>query len=1366
MSKSKRRFRFVAIALGIAIASFLSRSLWAGPLISGLAPIIASAFDVDLEIEQANGDGTSQLELIGVRVGDLGESQPLRKLVAESITFNFSLYELLLGGSDAVQRIQSVGLDLELDFRRSESAPEDEPAANEQIESEQLLLPELDLERSNITVLLNAETELAFLSTSLRSAPNGQAVIIEADEFEYRAGEQAPIASRLEAQLNLNSGGIEIEELNWDDHLALRDSSFDWQSPTTGGLSWNLNAELLDGKAEIAGQFVGASELDVSFDASRVNLAKLGTLWPPARSTSGHVQSLVGELHWSLTASQQITGHLQARAHELSIGQSEPMSLEGRLDFENGLIRSPQIELKSELNRLNLTQIELPIELGEPLEQLRRGRFHLEVDAQNIPQLLGSATSEPEVGAHHLQVFLALDQGLAQVQRGRFTTEGGALTIESGTIRAVANQGPEVDLSMFADFSDLEPLGRLVGKRPWGGTLSGQVKVNGTWPQLSATAELTGEATKIANVNLGHVEVRLELDDQHLVIPALSSVNDGNRLSLSGAVALVNSQPTFEDLLIDLDVTDLNQVLPGFDATGQLHIHAEATGAVGALVGVWTLNGEDLKFKKHAFNQFVSNGKFNRDRVQINELNFASSGVSGLMVGDLQVDADWNVRTLGLSKFTLEGGGQNLALEEPTNLSFESTWPSFDSISLAGSVGSLKLYSKFDPIPTSGQSAEPSSTYRLGFEADEFAPMFLLEPFLNAGYVLDGIAGQLHATLDEGQLSFESELRIEQFEMPLVNAAGSKFDHPWRVKWNAKLIDGELQIDEFEAHSDDTSHLAVSGKIPIRPLHSEPLAEGPLDLRAQLKLPKLGAFRAFTDSGTPWPMGNLSLSAELTGDWKQPAGSLAIDAQALDLDIDNEPLFRQAEVSGQIQFGESTTLNQLSVQIPNAFAFLADGSFNQPIDISALAKGSMPFAPQTPIQLHVDLSVEDSTWLNRLHQSLGTGDLFHRLGGQVNGNLDLTGTIENPTPKGQLEVANGEFKLSSELPTIQNIRGVIRVDERRFEFDEFAGDIGGESLQVAGHFDLDEQAPNLDVVLSGSNLLLYRSSGVKIRSNVELFIKGTPSEPRVEGELQLTDSRFVKRFDFLALGRSGGQKADRALPLFSFRDDPFARTQFDVTISSEAPFRIDNNVAKARIRPDLRLQGSGRLPELSGVLYIDGGKVSLPVNDLFLRPGTIRFEPNAPMIPKLELLLQNRIRGYDVTVTVAGDYDDPTVTTSSSPPLGPEDMAALVWAGQDPGEGLSAKTGKSSAQAIGAFIVQDLLTRMFSDESTESEESFLNRFELYLGRDTTQSGSETIEMTFEVTDNVFGPSDTLYLATERDIYSHVNFGLRFVFRFH
>jgi translocation and assembly module TamB len=253
--------------------------------------------------------------------------------------------------------------------------------------------------------------------------------------------------------------------------------------------------------------------------------------------------------------------------------------------------------------------------------------------------------------------------------------------------------------------------------------------------------------------------------------------------------------------------------------------------------------------------------------------------------------------------------------------------------------------------------------------------------------------------------------------------------------------------------------------------------------------------------------------------------------------------------------------------------------------------------------------------------------------------------------------------------------------------------------------------------------------------------------------------------DLLRLSREAPTPtAGRGLQLFSLRDTLFADTRFDIAISAAEPFEIDNNMAKGKLRPELRLTGTGAVPILGGRIYVEPTRVQLPSATLRVRTGTIDFLASNPYVPELEIVAETRLQGYDITVRVSGPYDQPVVELSSVPPLSHEDLLLLILTGRPPGEDVSLRTGEQAAQDVAVFLAKDVVAGWFAGGPSD-DESLADRFEIYSGEDITRSGAQTTLVRYRVADAVITDNDALYITGEEDAYDHYNFGVRVLFRF-
>jgi len=302
--------------------------------------------------------------------------------------------------------------------------------------------------------------------------------------------------------------------------------------------------------------------------------------------------------------------------------------------------------------------------------------------------------------------------------------------------------------------------------------------------------------------------------------------------------------------------------------------------------------------------------------------------------------------------------------------------------------------------------------------------------------------------------------------------------------------------------------------------------------------------------------------------------------------------------------------------------------------------------------------------------------------------------------------------------------------------------------------------------LQGKNLLFYRSAGLKVRADTDLTVKGPLKRLVVAGEVAITDGRLVKYFDLLGtLKGSSKPKTDMGLQLFSIGQPPLSDMVFDVRLTSKNPFTIRNNLAKGAVRPELKLAGTGEFPILAGEVYVDPTRISLPAGSLVFESGVIRFDPNRPDRPTLDLIGTSKMLGYDVTMLVEGPYDEPIVTLSSVPPLSNQELLLLLIAGQQPNAADDPQASQRQSMNVAVFLGRDLIARWFGSESSEAGESIMDRFEIGVGRAVTRSGEETIDAQFRIADDVLRDGDKLYITGEKDVFDFYNAGLKIVFRF-
>jgi hypothetical protein len=379
------------------------------------------------------------------------------------------------------------------------------------------------------------------------------------------------------------------------------------------------------------------------------------------------------------------------------------------------------------------------------------------------------------------------------------------------------------------------------------------------------------------------------------------------------------------------------------------------------------------------------------------------------------------------------------------------------------------------------------------------------------------------------------------------------------------------------------------------------------------------------------------------------------------------------------------------------------------------------------------------------------------LEGSLTVDLRTEGTVASPEPSGSVRVKDLELKMGSDLPSLTDGDLTARIVYPRVTIEPFIGQLGYGPFRLTGTADLpvDGSSLHVDFALDGKNLLLARSQHLRVRSDLDLTLKGALEALNIAGTVTLSDVLFSKPIELTA--SSAPTAPDNGYQLFSFRDPPLSGLQFDVRILADRTIRLSNNLIRGDISSDLHLRGTGSVPKPEGRAFFSDLRVQLPFSRLTVERGDVVFEKNAPFSPRLAVTANTRMRGYDMELQVSGRLPDTRIQISSEPHLTQQDALALLTLGATPSglqkEGLS----RAALTRVGSLMADGILSGLMG-ESDPDAESIADRVSLEVGRDVSRTGSSTIEFEFEL-------RPELFLRAERDKYDAYNMGAIWRWRF-
>ncbi|ADH86808.1 translocation/assembly module TamB domain-containing protein [Desulfurivibrio alkaliphilus] len=524
---------------------------------------------------------------------------------------------------------------------------------------------------------------------------------------------------------------------------------------------------------------------------------------------------------------------------------------------------------------------------------------------------------------------------------------------------------------------------------------------------------------------------------------------------------------------------------------------------------------------------------------------------------------------------------------------------------------------------------------------------------------------------------------------------------------------------------------------------------------------------------------------ELASDLSYAAGTLAIEQ--------GEVLSDQARLllGGELQgLGEETlTLLfhrlelaaddlTLALAAPGRLQFTGGRLHDAELEMEGLGAylslqgGYDPTVPGAELDFRARLHSDELSWLSPLLPGV------RRVEGRLTAELELFGSLAEPQVRGGIELEEGELRPEGDTPAFREIRARADFDSQGLELLFLDGQWSGAPLAIRGRVDFPAAFPlavngeafsrelRFNLTLQGEEVLFYRAEGIRVRGRTDLTLTGPLAALRLAGEVGISEGRYTRNVDFLEMFRApGAPRRPNGLRLFSLTAPPWRDMTFNIRIIADQPFVVHNIMARGSLRPNLRLTGSGELPVLSGEIFLDPTRLTLPSGRFQIESGLIRFPDHDPDRAEFDLLATARLLGYDVSVVLQGTADEPILTLSSSPPLGDDELLLLVLTGQPPAAVGHETARRRAGMSMAVFLGRDLLARIFHGDEPPSDEAILERFHIDVGRNITRSGDETIEAELRLVDDLIRPGDRLFITSEKDIYDDFNIGLKIVFRF-
>ena len=410
-----------------------------------------------------------------------------------------------------------------------------------------------------------------------------------------------------------------------------------------------------------------------------------------------------------------------------------------------------------------------------------------------------------------------------------------------------------------------------------------------------------------------------------------------------------------------------------------------------------------------------------------------------------------------------------------------------------------------------------------------------------------------------------------------------------------------------------------------------------------------------------------------------------------------------------------------------------------------------------PITLDFGLPFEPSAWLEnpeamralpvtgaarmkdlRLERYAPLLPALRQLGGRVDVDLTLAGSIANPDILGSIRLSGGTMAMKN--PSIGHIENAgLELDFKhdRLRLSKGSARLGGGEVSITGDGMIQGGGIPYNFRAKGDHLLLWRDDSMIVRGSPDLTITGDGKNWKLAGSVAVVESIFARDVDFLPIGRPFTVPTAPALPSFSAPPAPAAETRLgslalDVLVEMKDPLLIRGNVARGQVTGSARVKGTAAVPEVEGGFVLTDAVARLPLSVLRIPRGEAVFQPGRGLIPEIRATGRSKIPPYEVGVNVSGPVNNVQVHLSSEPPLPPNEVLALLATGSTTG----ALEDPANAQAKAVqLLVQELRNgRLPFGRRIAALLGPLEEVQVQVGQESPFDGRARNGVTIEMTD--------------------------------
>ena len=317
--------------------------------------------------------------------------------------------------------------------------------------------------------------------------------------------------------------------------------------------------------------------------------------------------------------------------------------------------------------------------------------------------------------------------------------------------------------------------------------------------------------------------------------------------------------------------------------------------------------------------------------------------------------------------------------------------------------------------------------------------------------------------------------------------------------------------------------------------------------------------------------------------------------------------------------------------------------------------------------------------------------------GTVAVSVVANGTLEHPRLDGRLQVSAGFIQYGDLPSALSGLTGSLVFNQNRLQIETLTGQVGGGLISFGGYATVYNRLLNFDLTLQAQDMRLRYPPGTSSMSTAQLRWSGTTSASTLSGDATITKLAITPGFDFSSYlqSRSQATALSQTNPLLN-------RIRLDIRINTTPQLQMQTAALSLSGDADLRLRGTAAKPVLLGRIDILEGQIAFNGTKYRLERGEISFTNPVTTTPVLDLQAATRLREYEITVNLNGEFDKLNLTYHSEPPLATADIISLlspIGSTQQFGQAQQQTAPSPFAQQASSAVLSEALNSALSNRS-------------------------------------------------------------------